>query len=364
MVGNTRSSAALSRTALPLLVLLAATLLGTTAAGKRNKNAAVATQDEQPDPYTVLEVGREATEAEIKKAFRKLSIKNHPDKGGDKAIFQKIQRAYEILSNEELRMVYDHAGHEGLDQHEKGQNAPASPFDAFFGGGQQRGVNKGPDAKVEMQVTMEDMYNGNDVSMSIKRRVVCRQCKGKQTWSTEPCRECGDCPPEIKMVQQQVAPGFVVQQQQQVPSEYRCKNEPKELKVTVEKGSPDGHEVRFKGASEQSPGQVPGDVVLGLKMKSHPVFTRKGNDLHMTMEISLKEALTGFTRTVKQLDGREITVEEKGITGPYSTKVVLGEGMPVHGVPSESGKLKIQMKVKFPKSLTPDQVEQLRTLLP
>jgi hypothetical protein len=66
---------------------------------------------------------------------------------------------------------------EGLDQHEKGQNAPASPFDAFFGGGQQRGVNKGPDAKVEMQVTLEDMYNGNDVSMSIKRRIVCRQCK-------------------------------------------------------------------------------------------------------------------------------------------------------------------------------------------
>ena len=66
---------------------------------------------------------------------------------------------------------------EGLEDHEKGQNAPASPFDAFFGGGQQRGANKGPDAKVEMQVTLEDMYNGNDVSMSIKRRVVCRQCK-------------------------------------------------------------------------------------------------------------------------------------------------------------------------------------------
>lgn len=128
--------------------------------------------------------------------------------------------------------------------------------------------------------------------------------QGRETWKSEQCKECGDCPPEIKMVQQQVAPGFVVQQQQHVPSDYRCKNEPKELKVTVEKGSPDGHEVRFKGASEQSPGQVPGDVIVSLRMKSHPIFTRKGNDLHMTMEISLKEALTGFTRTVKQLDGK------------------------------------------------------------
>jgi DnaJ-class molecular chaperone len=188
--------------------------------------------------------------------------------------------------------------------------------------------------------------------------------QGKSTWKTDACKECGECPPETKMVQQQVAPGFVVQQQQHVPSEYKCKNEPKELKVTVEKGSPDGHEVRFKGASEQTPGQVPGDVIVSLRTKSHSTFTRKGNDLHMTMEISLKEALTGFTRTVKQLDGRDILVEEKGVTGPYSTKVILKEGMPVHGVPSESGKLKIQMKVKFPSSITAETAEQLKKLLP
>ncbi|EKX38705.1 hypothetical protein GUITHDRAFT_76979, partial [Guillardia theta CCMP2712] len=293
-----------------------------------------------------LGVNRDADAAEIKKVFRKLSIKNHPDKGGDAKKFQQIQRAYEVLSDEELRMVYDHAGHEGLDQHEKGQNAPVSPFDAFFGGG-QRGVNRGPDAKVDMHVSLEDMYNGNDVSMSIKRRVVCRNCKGRQNWRKEHCKDCGECPPEVKMVQQQVAPGFVVQQQQQVPSEHRCKNEPKELKMTVEKGAPDGYEVKFKGASEQSPGQVPGDVIVSLRQKDHSVFKRKGNDLHMTMEITLKEALVGFSRTVKQLDGRDIIVEETGVTGPYSTKVIKGEGMPIHGFPSETGDLKIQMKVKI-----------------
>merc|ERR1712216_795412 len=115
--------------------------------------------------------------------------------------------------------------------------------------------------KVEMQVSLEDMYNGNDVSMSIKRRVVCRNCKGRQTWKQSHCADCGECPPEIKMVQQQVAPGFVVQQQQQVASEHRCKNEPKELKMTVEKGAP-----------EQSPGQVPGDVVVSLRQKQHSTF--------------------------------------------------------------------------------------------
>jgi DnaJ-class molecular chaperone len=249
-----------------------------------------------------------------------------------------------------------------VDQHEKGQNAPASPFDAFFGGGGNRGVNRGPDARVDMQVSLEDMYNGNDVSMSIKRRTVCRNCKGRGQWKLEHCRECGECPPEIKMVQQQVAPGFVVQQQQQVPSEHRCKNEPKELKMTVEKGAPDGTEVRFKGASEQSPGQVPGDVIVSLRQKPHGTFTRKGNDLHMTMEISLKEALTGFTRTVKQLDGRDVTVREEGVTGPYSTKTIKGEGMPLHGVPSETGNLKIQMKVKFPKRLTPEQVKAINEI--
>ena len=73
-------------------------------------------------------------------AYRKMAIKHHPDKGGDKVLFQQIQRAYEVLSSEELRMVYDHAGHEGVLEHEKGQNAPASPFDAFFGGG---GISSG-----------------------------------------------------------------------------------------------------------------------------------------------------------------------------------------------------------------------------
>ncbi len=67
-----------------------------------------------------------------------------------------------------------------------------------------------------------------------------------------------------------------------------CKNEPKQLTMTVEKGAPDGHEVRFKGASEQTPGQVPGDVIVLMRQKQHELFTRKGNDLHMTMEISLK----------------------------------------------------------------------------
>ena len=132
--------------------------------------------------------------------------------------------------------------------------------------------------------------------------------------------------------------------------------------MTVEKGAPDGTEVRFKGASEQSPGQVPGDVIVSLRQKPHGTFTRKGNDLHMTMEISLKEALTGFTRTVKQLDGRDVTVREEGVTGPYSTKTIKGEGMPLHGVPSETGNLKIQMKVKFPKRLTPEQAKAINEI--
>jgi DnaJ-class molecular chaperone len=348
-----RASAVAGALLAAALLIACAPAAGASAVQKNKKDV---------DFYEVLGVSRDATDKEIKKAFRKLSVQNHPDKGGNKEVFQQIQRAYEVLSDEELRLVYDHAGLEGLDQHEKSANAPASPFDAFFGGGHQRNMNRGPEAKVDMQVSLEDMYNGNEVSMSIKRRVVCRNCKGRSNWKKEHCASCGECPPEVKMVQQQVAPGFVVQQQQQVPSEHRCKQEPKELKMTVEKGAPDGHEVRFKGASEQSPGQVPGDVVVSLKQKSHHTFTRKGDHLHMTMDISLKEALTGFSRIVKQMDGRDIVVEETGVTGPYSTKTIKGEGMPKHGVPSETGDLKIQMKVKFPKSLTPDQVEQINKI--
>lgn len=103
---------------------------------------------------------------------------------------------------------------------------------------------------------------------------------------------------------------------------------------------------------------------MTLKTKKHPIFTRDGNDLHMTMKISLKEALLGFTSTLTHLDDHEVEVTRTSITKPMSTKKIKGEGMPLHGTPSEFGDLVVKFEVVMPEKLTEEQKTALEAVFP
>merc|ERR1719231_1445572 len=127
------------------------------------------------------------------------------------------------------------------------------------------------------------------------------------------------------MVTRQMAPGFNVQMQEEVPSKERCKNEATTLTATIEKGMKHEEQITFERMSEQRPGMIPGDVIFVLKQKDHPVFRREGNHLHMDMHISLKEALVGFNKSVKQLDGREVPITSSGVTFPHQVRTIRGE---------------------------------------
>jgi len=265
--------------------------------------------------------------------------------------------------------VYDFSGMAGVKQHEDAKKAgnQMDPFAAFFGGG-QRQTNRGPDAQVEMPVTLDQLYKGGVERFKIARRVVCRGCADDdpKAKSKEKCRACQRCPPETRMVHRQMGNGFIVQQQEQVQSKHRCKNEDKELEVTVEKGANDGAQIKFPYASEQKPGQVPGDIIVVLKQQRHALFERRDSNLHMTMKISLKEALTGFVKRVAHLDGRQVAVrsEPGQIVSPGQTLVLKGEGMPQLEVSSLFGDLVITFEVVFPKALSEDARGELVNLLP
>ena len=178
------------------------------------------------DPYEVLGVDQEASERDVKRAYRKLSVKYHPDKnqGNDAAIetFNKIREAYEILGNPDKKILYDTGGLEAIKGAEKeGAGGATDPFSAFFGGGgggrRGRNANKGPDASVEMAVSLAQLYSGATAGATIQRRVVCRGCRKSRKGK---CAECGACPPETKMVQRQMGPGTfdnVV-----MPNAFRC----------------------------------------------------------------------------------------------------------------------------------------------
>merc|ERR1711871_1332387 len=256
-------------------------------------------------------------EGKIKKAFRKLSRKYHPDKirGNEekkesaKKVFEAIRTAYEIVGDKDKRLMFDTGGMELVKESEKKEQGGGAmdPFAAFFGGGGNQRGNRGNDANVDLSVSLDDMYNGNEISAEITRRVICRGCKNKPKRGK--CAACDRCPNEIKMVTRTMGPGFQVQQQQEVPSKHRCKNEPTTLTTVVEKGMADGSTIKFERMSEQRPGQIPGDVIMRLRQKKHRIFTRSGNDLKMEMTISLRDALLGFSRTVTHMDDPIVEVK-------------------------------------------------------
>jgi DnaJ-class molecular chaperone len=315
----------------------------------RTDEAALAAQQEE-DLYKVLGVDEDATDQEIKRAYRKLSVKYHPDKfNGDTRMFDQIREASEVLGDPDKRILYDTGGMEAVKEAEKEdqQGGAHDPFSMFFGGGQQQGskAKKGPDFSANLEASLEDLYNGNKVPVNFKRRVVCRNCRNSHSGK---CAQCGACPNEVKMVQRQMAPGFVVQQQQEVPSKEKCKEEQTQVVAEIERGMLSGSSISFPRMSEQRPGQIPGDVILKVNQKPHSRFVRHGNDLHTTIKIDLSKALLGFEYDIEHLDGHYAKINRKSITRPLQVIVLKGEGMPIHDVPSQLGDMHVTVEVRMP----------------
>ncbi|CAE8645588.1 unnamed protein product, partial [Polarella glacialis] len=184
--------------------------------------------------------------------------------------------------------------------------------------------------------------------------VICRGCK--EQW-TEKCNRCtAGCANEIEIVHVRMGP-MVMQQQQEVASKQRCRDESTTLPITVEPGMANGDEIVFKGMGEHRPNMIPGDVVLTIREEPHEVFERKGIHLHTEVEISLKEALLGFERSVTQLDGRSIVIAVQGVTPPFGVLKVVDEGMPNRGDPTQRGTMYVKCRIKMPKE---DQLSEIQ----
>jgi DnaJ family protein B protein 4 len=318
------------------------------------------------DYYASLGVSRSVDDNELKKAYRKLALKYHPDKNpGNKEAetkFKEVSEAFEVLSDPEKRKIYDQFGEEGL----KGGGPTgaggfgggayhftdpgdlfaqffgnAHPFgssffggggygddDAGFGGGfgrssfgrRHHAPEKQPEVVKEVQVGLEDLFKGTTKKFNVSRQVL--NPDGRTTRQ------------ESKVLQFEVKPGWKA-----------------------------GTKVRFEGEGDQAPGTLPSDMVFVIKEKPHPRFKRDGNNLVFTADVPLVQALTGFDVDVETLDGRRLSIPIREIVTPSSTKVVLGEGMPVKDSGAR-GDLHIKFNVRFPASLTDDQKRALRQCLP
>jgi len=342
--------------------------------------------------YDLLDVPVDASEADLKKAYRKKALRLHPDKGGDPELFKEVTHAYEVLSDAQKRSIYDTRGEAGLS--EQGGLGGMDPQDlfsqlfggggGFFGGGPSRpsGPRKGKDLVHRVHVTLEDLYRGKTTKLSLTRNIICSKCNGRGG-KEGAVRSCGTCNVRgVRMIVRQMGP--MIQQIQQpcgdcsgtgeiINNKDKCKTcngkktvqEKKMLEVHIDKGMKGGQHITFTGESDQAPGALPGDVVIVIEEKPHERFKRQDTSLWTEIEIDLLTALAGGQFAIKHLDDRALLVNivPGEIIKEGVLKVIAGEGMPSQRH-HEPGDLFIKLHVVFPDAIEPANLPLLERALP
>ncbi|KAF9048597.1 DnaJ-domain-containing protein [Panaeolus papilionaceus] len=333
--------------------------------------------------YELLGVAFDATDDDIKKAYRKKAKEHHPDKNindpeaGTK--FQEMAAAYEILSDPNNRAIYDANGMEGLTRGGGGHGMdPADIFAQFFGGnpmfgfdfGPERRRGKGEDTVIPYDVTLEDLYNGKSVKMNMETEVVCGSCKGSGGRGNVKPKPCSTCEGKgWTSTKSKLATGGYGSSRarctdcngagEKIKEKERCKKckgekvvkEKTRQEIFVEKGMTDRQRIVLAGAGDQQPGIPAGDVIFVLNVSPHESFERSGNDLLAHVTITLSEALLGFSRIIlTHLDGHgvKMTTPPGKMIKPQDSIVIRGEGMPTYRRPDEKGDLYVIFDVEMP----------------
>jgi molecular chaperone DnaJ len=285
------------------------------------------------DYYEVLDVDRNATEAEIKKSFRRLAMKFHPDRNPDnkesEEKFKEVKEAYDILSDEKKRSAYDQFGHAGVDASMgSGPGAGFSGgfgdiFDSVFGdifGGAGRGgerVYRGADLRYDLDLGLEDAVAGTVIKIRVPKHVQCDSCNGsgaKKGTSPVTCQTCNGLG-QVRMQQ-----GFFSVQQTcpQCRGAGKTINEPcgpcrgqgrvrdtKTISVKIPAGVDTGDRIRLTGEGEAGEkGGPPGDLYVHVMVNEHPIFEREGTHLHCDVPISFVTATLGGELEIPTLDGK------------------------------------------------------------
>jgi len=352
--------------------------------------------------YDTLGVKPNANDNELKKAYRKLALKYHPDKNtepGSAEKFKEISFAYEVLADPEKRKIYDQHGEQGIKEGGggAGMHSPMDIFDMFFGGGGggmggmfggmgggRRGPKRTKNLMHQLSVSLEDMYNGTTRKLALQKNVICDACDGVggKEGAVVRCTNCRGSGMQVRI--QQLGPGMMQQiqsmcgecqgQGERIDPKLRCKKcngrkvnrERKILEVQVDKGMEDGQKITFGSEGDQEPGMEPGDIIIVLDEKEHPIFKRSGIDLIMQQNVNITEALCGFKKTVPTLDDRTLVIQTVAgeVIKPNDLKCVYGEGMPTYRNPFEKGKLIVKFAIDFPEALDPHVAQKLEALLP
>ncbi|KAG9455749.1 hypothetical protein H6P81_000257 [Aristolochia fimbriata] len=305
------------------------------------------------DYYNILKVGRTATDDDLKKAYRRLAMKWHPDKNPKnkkeaEAKFKQISEAYDVLSDPQKRQIYDQYGEEGLKAGvPPPSSAPGGPqfngfrsaediFAELFGAGRgghgdfptesffrtsngDTGPRKAPPVENRLPCSLEELYSGSKRKMKISRNVT--DAYGRTTTVEEI------------------------------------------LTIDIKPGWKKGTKITFPEKGHEQPNIIPADLIFVIDEKPHAIYKRDGNDLVVHRRVSLLDALTGTTIELTSLDGRNLTIPIADVIKPGYELVVSKEGMPIAKEPGKKGNLRVKFDVKFPSRLTAEQKSGLKRIL-
>jgi molecular chaperone DnaJ len=344
------------------------------------------------DYYELLGVAKTATADDLKKAYRKLAMRYHPDRNaGDKAAeqrFKEINEAYDVLRDDQKRAAYDRFGHAAFENgrgNAGGFDTAAGGFadifeemfGDFMGGGQRRGGRRrqggrGADVRFDLEITLEDAFAGREATVKVPSSVPCDICKGS---GAEPGSQPATCPTCGGAGQVRMTQGGFFTVQRTCPTcsgagrviRDPCKNcagsgrirRDKTLKVDIPSGVEDGTRIRLAAEGEAGVDDAPaGDLYIFLSIKPHPFFQRDGADLYCRVPIPMTTAALGGGIEVPTIDGSRTKLSVTAGTQTAARFRLRGKGMSVLRS-NTRGDMYVELQVETPVGLTKRQRELL-----
>lgn len=315
------------------------------------------------DYYKALGLSKNATDDDIKKAYRTLALRYHPDKNktpGAEEKFKEIAEAYEVLSDKRKRDTYDQFGEEGLKGGRQGSAGgysyafhgdPRATFAQFFG-------NANP-----FESFFENFGNASiftmDDSMDMETHGFVRRGSKQQDPAIEYDVYCSledinnGCVKKMKINKRVLQPDGTTRREDKV------------VTINVKPGWKAGTKITFPKEGDQHPNKTPADVIFIIRDKLHPIFKRDGVDLRYTASITLKQALCGFSIDVPTLTGKHATLNfTDEVVKPNTTKRLKGYGLPYPKETSKKGDLIVDFDIAFPDKLSPQTREMFKSKLP
>ncbi len=351
------------------------------------------------DYYQILGVEKQASSEDIKKAYRKLAHKYHPDKhGGDEKKFKEINEAYQILSDEKKRQTYDRFGNafgDGGAPAWGGQGFGGSPFgwnvnvegfdnsdlseifDSIFEGfgvrQKRRSYKRGADLEIIAEISLEEAKSGKVINLDYETFISCNECSGVGHFPKSGFKECSYCDGrgEIKQTKNSFFGNFsqVVSCEHcsgsgKIPNKIcgECKGAgrtmgKRSVKLEIRPGVQDGQIIQIKGVGESGQaGQGAGDLYVRVSVRTHSIFSRENNDLKMKIKVNFIDVLLARKINITTLDGRKIEVQIPSGFDVKSELRVKGEGI------VKEGDLVLNLDIKIPKNLNKKSKELLEEL--